>query len=123
MIARYPEAQDFPRTQDRFSGDGGATFSKPVRVNTGNSFGHVSAALDGQGGAFESWLEEVKDTDGVLLLVRQVAGAGVARAVTQVAQGARSRIGFPRLLHSGIETWIAWGNWRTSKIHTVRLAK
>ena len=122
-IAWYTEAQDSPRTQLVFSGDGGATFSKPVRVSTGNSFGHVSAALDDQSGAFVSWLEEGKGTEGVRLLVRQVTGAGVAGAVTQVAQGSRSSIGYPRLLHAGSETWIAWGNSGAGKIQTARLAK
>ncbi len=122
-IAWYTEAQDNPRTQLVFSSDGGATFSKPIRVSTGNSFGHVSAALDDQDGALVSWLEEGKSADGVLLLVRQVTGAGVAGAVTQVAQGSRPSIGYPRLLHGGGETWIAWGNSGTGKIQTARLTK
>jgi hypothetical protein len=122
-IAWYTEAQDSPRTQLVFSGDGGATFSKPIRVSTGNSFGHVSAALDDQGGAFVSWLEEGKGAEGVLLLVRQITVAGVAGAVTQVVQGSRSSIGYPRLLHAGSETWIAWGNSGTGKIQTARLTK
>ena len=122
-IAWYTEAQDSPRTQLVFSSDGGATFAKPVRVSTGNSFGHVSVALDDQGGAFVSWLEEGKVADGVLLLVRQVSGAGVGGAVTQVAQGSRASIGYPRLLHVGSETWIAWGNSATTKIQTARLLK
>ena len=121
-IAWYTEAQDTARTQLVFSSDGGATFGKPIRVSTGNSFGHVSAALDDQGGAFVSWLEEGKG-DGVLLLVRQVTSAGVAGIVTQVAQGSRSSIGYPRLLRAGSETWIAWGNSGTSKIQTARFSK
>jgi hypothetical protein len=122
-IAWYTEAQDSPRTQLVLSRDGGATFSKPTRVSTGNSFGHVSAALDDQGGAFVSWLEEGQGAEGVRLLVRQVTGAGVAGAVNQVAEGSRSSIGYPRLLHAGSETWIAWGNSGTAKIQTARLTK
>jgi len=122
-IGWYTEAQDMPRTQLTFSGDSGATFGKPVRVSTGNPFGHVSVALDDQGGAFISWLEEGKGADGVRLLVRQVTGAGVAGAVTQVAQGSRQSIGYPRLLHTGNETWITWGNSGTAKIQTARLLK
>ena len=122
-IAWYTEAQDSPRTQLVLSRDGGATFGKPIRVSTGNSFGHVSAALDEQDGAFVSWLEEGKGAEGVRLLVRQVTGAGVTGAVAQVAQGSRSSIGYPRLLHAGNETWIAWGNSGTGKIQTARLTK
>ncbi|MBI2683290.1 MAG: hypothetical protein HYX26_08780, partial [Acidobacteriales bacterium] len=122
-IAWYTEAQDSPRTQLVFSSDGGATFSKPIRVSSGNSFGHASVALDEQGGAFVSWIEEGKGADGVRLLARQVTAAGVAGPVTQVAQGSRQSIGYPRLLHAGSETWIAWGNSGTGKIQTARLVK
>ncbi len=122
-IAWYTESQDSPRTQLLFSGDGGATFGKPIRVSTGNSFGHVSAALDEQGGAFVSWLEEGSGAEGVRLLVRHVTSAGVAGAVTQVAQGLRLSVGYPRLLHAAGETWIAWGNSGTAKIQTARIAK
>jgi len=121
-IAWHTEAQDSPRTQLVLSSDGGTTFGMPVRISTGNSFGHVSAALDDQGGAFVSWLEEGTG-EGVRLLVRQVSSAGVAGAVTQVAQGSRSSLGYPRLLRAGNETWIAWGNSGTAKIQTARLTK
>jgi hypothetical protein len=122
-IAWYTEAQDSPRTQLVFSSDGGATFGKPIRVSSGNSFGHVSTALNDQGDAVVSWLEEGKGADGVLLLVRQVTTAGVAGPVAQVAQGSRLSIGYPRLVHAGSETWIAWGNSGTGKIQTAQLVK
>src|SRR5579872_2456229 len=57
-IAWYTESQDSPRTQLVLSSDGGATFGKPVRLSTGNSFGHTSVVLDTQGNALVSWLEE-----------------------------------------------------------------
>lgn len=121
-IGWYTEGQDDPRTQLVFSTDGGATFGKAVRISTGNSFGHVSVDLDEQGGAFVSWLEEGKG-EGVRLLVRQVTAAGVAGATTEVAQGSRSTIGYPRLLHASSETWIAWGNSGPGKKQTARLTK
>ena len=121
-IAWFTEAEDSPRTQLVLSTDGGTTFGKPVRISTGNSYGHVSAALDDQGGAYVSWIEEGTG-EGVRLLVRQVTSAGVAGAVTQVAMGSMSSIGYPRLLHAGTETWIAWGNSGTAKIQTARITK
>jgi len=122
-IAWHTEAQDSPRTQLVLSTDGGGTFSKPISISAGNSFGHVSAALDDQGGALVSWLEEGTGAEGVRLLVRRVTAAGVAGPVTQVAQGSRSSIGYPRLLHAGSETWIAWGNSGAAKIQTARITK
>jgi hypothetical protein len=121
-IAWYTEAQDSPRTQLALSSDGGATFSKPIRISTGNSFGHTSVALDENGDAIVSWLEEGSG-DGVRLLARQVTSAGVAGPVVEVAKGAQRAIGYPRLLQVGNETWIAWGNSGNTKIQTARLLK
>jgi len=121
-IAWYTEAQDSPRTQLAISNDGGGTFSKPVRISTGNSFGHTSVALDDSGIAIVSWLEEGSG-DGVRLLARQVTSAGVAGPVVEVAKGAQRGIGYPRLLQVGSETWIAWGNSGNTKIQTARLLK
>ena len=122
-IAWYTESQDSPRTQLVLSRDGGATFGKPVRVSTGNSFGHASVVLDTQGNMIVSWIEERDGGDGVRLLARLVTGAGVVGPILQVAQGSRSNIGYPRLLQAGSETWIAWGNSGNTKIQTARLAK
>ena len=33
--------------------------------------------------------------------------------VTQIAEGSRQSLGYPKLLHSGSETWIAWGDSKT----------
>ena len=121
-IAWYTEAQDSPRTQLALSSDGGATFSKPVRISTGNSFGHTSVALDDNGSAIVSWLDEGSG-DGVRLLARQVTSVGVAGPVVEVAQGGQRGIGYPRLLQVGDETWIAWGNSGNTKIQTARLLK
>ena len=121
-IAWYTEAQDSPRTQLALSNDGGTSFSKPIKISTGNSFGHTSVALDDNGNAIVSWLEEGSG-DGVRLLARQVTTAGVAGPVVEVAQGAQRSIGYPRLLQVGNEAWIAWGNSGSAKIQTARLLK
>jgi hypothetical protein len=121
-IAWYTDAQNSARTQVAFSNDGGATFAKPVRVSTGNSLGHVSVAFEDQNVAVVSWLEEGKGSEGVELLVRRVPAVGSPGPVTKVAQGSRSSIGYPRLLHTGAVTWIAWGNSGASKIQTARIS-
>src|SRR5215831_21002173 len=71
------------RARSLRSSDGGATFSKPIRISTGNSFGHTSVALDENGNAIVSWLEEGSG-DGVRLLARQVTSAGAAGPVVEV---------------------------------------
>lgn len=120
-IAWYTEAQDSPRTQVIFSNDSGATFAKPIQVSTGNSFGHVSVVLEDQSAALVSWLEEGKGSDGVRLLARRIPATGSLGPLTEVAQGTRSSIGYPRLVHAGADTWIAWGNSGSAKIQTARL--
>ena len=122
-IGWYTEAQDTPQTQLVFSNDGGATFGKPMRISAGNSFGHVSVTLDDRGGAFVSWLEESADGSATQLLIRHVTSAGVAGPVTQVAQGSRQSLGYPRLVLVGKEAWIAWGNSGGAAIHTARVTQ
>jgi len=121
-VGWYTEAQDKPRTQLAFSTDSGATFSKPIQISTGNSFGHTSVALDDNGDAIVSWLEEGSG-DGVRLLARRVTSAGVAGPVVEVTQAAQRAIGYPRLLQVANETWIAWGNSGTTRVQTARLVK
>jgi hypothetical protein len=121
-IAWYTGAQGSPRDQIVFSSDGGATFTKPVVVSTGRSFGYTSIALDAQGNALVSWLEQ--SGDGVRILIRQVSAAGAAGPVTQVAEGSRRSLGYPRILQSGNDTWIAWTSSTTAaKVQTARLVK
>ncbi|MEO8052434.1 MAG: hypothetical protein ABI833_18645 [Acidobacteriota bacterium] len=121
-IAWYTGAQDSPRDQVVFSSDGGTTFGKPVVVSTGRSFGYTSLALDAQGNALVSWLEQ--SAEGARILLRQVSGAGVAGPVTRVAEGSRRSLGYPRILQAGNETWIAWtDSTRDAKVQTARLVK
>ena len=98
-------------------------FGKSILVSEGNSFGHVSIALDDNGGAVVSWLEEGEGGYGTRLMVRALTSGGVSGPAVKVAEGGRATIGYPRLLHAGRETWIAWGNSGTAKIQTARLLK
>jgi hypothetical protein len=120
-IAWYTEGGDKPRVQLVFSVDGGATFGKPIMVNTGDALGHASTALTQDGGAFVSWIEEGDKSSHVL--ARFVSAAGVAGPAVQVAEGSTQSIGYPRLLQAGKEIWIAWGNSTNGRVQTARLVK
>ena len=121
-IAWFTGAGNMPREQIVFSSDSGATFSKPVLLSTGRSFGYTSIALDEQGGALVSWLEAGGDDARILL--RQISAAGVAGPVVEVAKGSRKSLGYPRILHMGNETLVAWTSSNTNaKVQTARLAK
>jgi hypothetical protein len=120
-IAWYTGAQNSPREQIVFSSDGGTTFSKPVVLSTGHSYGYTSIALDDQG-AIVSWLEQGGSDARIML--RRVTATGAPGPPIQVAQGARKSLGYPRILQAGSETWVAWADsTRDAKIQTARLQK
>lgn len=119
-VAWYTGAQDNPRTQVAMSTDAGVTFGKPVLVSTGHSFGYTSVALEDNGGAIVSWLEQgPSDTR---ILARHVSSSGAAGPVIQIAQGPKQSLGYPRLVRTGTETWIAWGSGAgDAKVQTARV--
>jgi hypothetical protein len=110
-ISWYTEAQDKPRVQLVFSSDGGNTFTKPTVVSTTDTLGYASTALNTDGGAFVSWIEEGEKSSSAM--VRLVSPAGVAGPPLKIAEGSRASLGYPRLVHAGAETWIAWGDPKT----------
>jgi hypothetical protein len=119
-ISWFTGAQNMPRVQLVFSSDGGSTFSKPVTVSTGHAFGYTSVALDEASGATVSWLEQ--SGTATRILARQVSATSVAGPVLSVAEGSRQSLGYPRLVHAGNDTWIAWGA-SAPKLQTARLLK
>ncbi len=120
-IAWYTEGDDKPRVQLAFSSDAGATFTKPILINTGDALGHASVVLADDGGAFVSWIEEGEKSSRAL--VRYVSAAGMSGPVVEVTQGSTESIGYPRLLEAGKETWIAWANSANGRVQTARLTK
>jgi len=65
-----------------------------------------------------SWIEEGEKSSSTM--VRLVSPAGVAGPPLKVAEGSRASLGYPRLVHAGTETWIAWGDPKTG-IKTAQL--
>lgn len=119
-IAWFTGAQDAPKTEIAFSNDSGTTFSKPAVVSTGRSFGYTSVVLD-ESGAVVSWLEQGPGGGAAKVLVRQISFSGAAGPVVQVAEGGRMGLGYPRLFHSGADTFVAWGD--PKQLQTARLKK
>ncbi len=119
-IAWYTEGGDKPRVQLVFSSDAGATFTKPILISMGDALGHASTVLTGDG-AFVSWIEE--GDKGSHLFARFVSASGTAGPPVPVTEGSAQTLGYPRLLESGKETWITWGNSANGKVQTARLVK
>ncbi len=110
-IAWYSEGGDMPKVELVFSSDAGATFTKPIVLSTGDTQGYASTALTSDGGAVVSWIEEGEKS--ARAMTRAVSAAGVAGPVLQVAEGPRAKLGYPRVVHSGGATLIAWGDAKT----------
>jgi len=109
--------------QIAFSTDSGSTFGSPCFVSTGASYGYTSLSLDDNGNALVSWLEKgTGPTALTRVLVRRVTADGTAGPVFQVDQGSRQGLGYPKIVRTGNETWIAWGTRKpTSKVVTALL--
>lgn len=107
-VSWFTEADDKPRTQMAFSSDAGSTFTKPVLLSSGHSFGYTSLALEEDGSAIVSWLEQ--SPEGAKVMVRRVTSAGVAGPTLEVAKGGKMALGYPKLFHHGADTLIAWGS-------------
>lgn len=124
-VAWFTGAQNNPRVEIAFSSDSGATFGKTTVVSTGHAFGYTSVALDDEGGALVSWLEDGPKATRVL--ARSVSAAGVAGPAVQVAEAGRSALGYPKVFHSAAGNFIAWGSARpgstSSKVETALLKK
>ena len=118
-VAWFTGAQDKPRELMAFSNDSGSSFTKPVMLSTGHAFGYTAMALEEDGGAIVSWLEQ--SPEGAKVLVRRVTAAGAAGPVVEVAKGGKMALGYPKLFHNGGETFIAWGS--SKHIETASLAK
>ncbi len=118
-IAWYTDAQDSHRELMAFSNDSVSSFTKPVTLSVGHAFGYTALALDDDGGAIVSWLEQ--SPEGARVLVRRVSTAGVAGPIVEVAKGGKMALGYPKLFHNGKDTFVAWGN--AKHVETASLAK
>lgn len=121
-VSWYTSAQDKPVVKAAFSSDDGVSFGKPVLVSTGHSYGYTSLAIDDNGGAYVSWLEQ--GGSGAKILLRHIDANGTEGPAMQIAEGSKTSLGYPKLLRTGGETWIAWGSASgDGRVQTARVAK
>jgi len=118
-VAWYTDAHDSHLEQMAFSNDSGSSFTKPVTLSVGHAFGYTSLALDDDGGAIVSWLEQ--SPEGARVLVRRVSAAGAAGPIVEVAKGGKMALGYPKIFHNGNDTLVAWGS--PKHVETASLAK
>jgi len=108
VVAWFTEAGDTARVQVAFSGDGGASFSRSVRVDEGKPFGRVDIAFLPNGDAIVVWMETTGGGRAAVRgrRLRRDLGAGPAFSVATTTAARAS--GFPRVTLAGETVWFAW---------------
>ena len=111
-IAWFTGADNDPRVQLAFSKDGGATFGKAIRIDTGKTTGRVGLALQGSD-AIVTYL-----ADGALF-ARRVGRDGRLGAPLRVAE----TTGFPKLAVSNENVAVAYSAGETVRFATIELPR
>ena len=105
-VAWFTAANEQPRVQVAFSGDGGLTFGKPVRVDDGKPQGRVDLVMLDAKTAVVTWLEQTNG--GAEIRARLVRAAGIEPS-KKIAESSIARAtGFPRIARAGRDVWFAW---------------
>lgn len=103
----FTAANDIPAVRMAFSDDRGASFGKPMGIDLGAPYGGVDVVQLSDGSAMFSWVERTGAGEAVLVCrATPTDGCSAPVALTLVRTG--RTIGFPRMVASGTEVWIAW---------------
>ncbi len=106
-VAWYTAANDEPKVLVAFSGDAGASFGPPLRMDEGQPLGRVDVALLPDGSALVVWLETAEE--GARITARRVRADGTMSTAATVALTDVSRSsGFPRMTLRGDDLVMAW---------------
>lgn len=121
----FTAAHDTAKVQLVFSGDAGATFGAPIRIDAGQPAGRVDVELLGGGDALVTWIERTaKDSSEVRArLVRRDGTTEPPITVAGIPGGRAS--GFPRMARRGTHVVLAWtvpGAINTIRVVALRIA-
>lgn len=98
-----------------FSDDGGASFSKPIRIDEENAIGRVDVVMLNDKSAMVSWME------GAVIKAARVNKNGTKDSSIIIASSSESRSsGFPQMTKSGNNLIFAWTD---DKDKTIKVAK
>ena len=107
VLAWFTGEGDAPRVNVAFSGDAGATFGTPTRVDDGEAMGRVDVVMLADGSALVCWMAGT--AEGGANKVRRVAPDGALGPVAVIARTDLSRSsGFPRMARTGDTVHFAW---------------
>ena len=120
-VAWFTAAADSPRVLVAFSGDGGRTFTDPIRIDAGQALGRAGVTLLGDGNALVTWLEN-SASGAARIVVRRVRRSGELGTANTVANTAAARAsGFPQIATVGDAVYFAWTE--TGTRSQIRLAR
>ncbi len=107
VVSWFTAEGDIPRVMTTFSNDNGATFSTPIRVDSGNAIGRVGVQLIGNDTGLVSWLEP--QGDHILLQVATIdSNKGVLNVETVANTSSERQSGFPQLVVVDDKGYVAW---------------
>ena len=101
-----------------FSGDGGATFNTPIRIDGGKGIGRVDVIMLDEKSAMVSWME------GSEIKAIKVFSNGRKETSIVIASSSEARSsGFPQMTKSGNKLYFAWtdAEAKTIKVASLRL--
>ncbi|MGQ0764721.1 MAG: sialidase family protein [Gemmatimonadota bacterium] len=108
VVAWFTGAADTARVLAAFSGDGGATFAPPVRIDGGSPAGRTDVRLLAGGDALVSWLERVDSTAAEVRLRRVTPQGEIGGHIVLAATSGARASGFPRIELLGDVLYAAW---------------
>lgn len=103
----FTAANGVPAVRMAFSDDRGASFGQPVGIDLGAPFGGVDVVQLSDGSALFSWVERTVAGEAVLVC-RATPTEGCDAPVALTLSRTGRTIGFPRMVASGADVWIAW---------------
>lgn len=120
-LAWFTAAADTPRVNIAFSGDAGASFAKPIRIDGGNPAGRVDVVLLPDRSALVTWIERTAGDAAAVRVRRVQRGGQLGVPVTVAASSAARASGFPKMVLSGTTAIFAWTE--PGRPSTIRVAR
>ncbi|MBW3571339.1 MAG: glycoside hydrolase [Gemmatimonadetes bacterium] len=107
-VAWFTGADSTAQVKVAFSGDAGATFGAPARVDGGNPEGRVDVVLLRDGAALVSWMERTGEKDAEVRIRRVSPDGRMGEPHTVAGSSSARSSGFPRMVPAGDDLVFAW---------------
>ncbi len=117
-IAWLTRAGEVPKVQVILSRDNGETFSKPVRLDSGNPLGRPSIVAANGGEFLVVWLEKLDANQNELRIKRVQANGDTSEPAVVARVPIGRAAGFPKIAATGEQILVAW---RDQKVRTALL--